>query len=188
VQLRELLESKQAEIVDRWCDLTLQVYPEESARLMRREKDRFQNPIGRVTHESLESLFDGIRTGRPPGEMADALDGIVRIRAVQDLSCSTALAFLFELKLAVRDVLGDEALGRSSGTELSALEAAIDRLALQAFDLFVLCREKIHELRVGEIKRRTSVLFERMNDRPGEPTTPSADCGPCDGVNGGCGA
>jgi hypothetical protein len=188
VQLRELLESKKAAIVDRWCDLTLRVYPQESARLMRREKDRFQNPVGRVTRESLESLFDGLRTGRPAGEMTDALDGIVRIRAVQDLSCSTALTFLFELKQAIRDELGEDALGRVSDAELSALEVGIDRLTLQAFDLFVLCREKIHELRVGEIKRRTSVLFERMNERPDEPTNQSADCGPCDGVNGGCGA
>ena len=188
MQLRELLENKKAAIVDRWCDLTLQVYPDESARLMRREKDRFQNPVGRVTRESLESLFDGLRTGRPPEEMTDALDGIVRIRAVQDLSCSAALAFIFELKRVVRDELGEEAVGRTPEAELSALEAGIDRLTLQAFDLFVLCRDKIHELRVGEIKRRTSVLFERMNDRPGEPTATTADCGPCDGVNGGCGA
>ena len=188
MQLRELLESKKAAIVDRWCDLTLRVYPEESARLMRREKDRFQNPVGRVTRESLESLFDGLRTGRPAGEMTDALDGIVRIRAVQDLSCSTALAFLLELKRAIRNELGEDAVNRTSDAEFSALDAGIDRLTLQAFDQFVLCREKIHELRVGEIKRRASVLFERMNDLPDEPTKQSADCGPCDGVNGGCGA
>ena len=164
MQLRELLDSKKAAIVDRWCDLTLRVYPQESARLIRHEKDRFQNPVGRVTRESLESLFEGLRTGRPTEEMADALDGIVRIRAVQDLSCSAALAFIFELKRTIRDELDQDALRRVPVAELAALETGIDRLALQAFDLFVLCREKIHELRIGEIKRRSSVLFERLGE------------------------
>jgi len=179
VRLRELLESKKAAIVDRWCDLTLQVYPPESARLMRQEKDRFQNPVGRVTRESLECLFEGLLTGRPAEEMADALDGIVRIRAVQDLSPSAALAFLPLLRLAIREELGEDASGRVPAADHSALESGIDRLTLQAFDLFVVCREKIHELRIGEIKRRTRVQFERM----GEP----AGCGPCDDVKGGCG-
>ena len=155
MQLRDLLESKKAAIVDRWCDLTLRVYPRQSAQLMLREKDRFQNPVGRVTRESLESLFDGLRTGLPVEEMSEALDGIVRIRAVQDLSPSAALAFLFDLKEAIRDEVGVD--GFPEG-DLSELEAAIDRLALQAFDQFAVCREKIHELRIGEIKRRTSVV------------------------------
>ena len=179
MQLRELLESKQAAIVDRWCDLTLQVYPRESARLMRQEKDRFQNPVGRVTRESLESLFEGLRTGRPVEDMTDALDGIVRIRAVQDLSPSAALAFLLHLKQAIREELGEDATGHVSAADYSAMEAGIDRLTLQAFDVFVICREKVHDLRVGEIKRRTSVLLERMGD--------PAECGPCDDANGGCG-
>jgi len=179
VQLPELLESKHAAIVDRWCDLTLQVYPPESARLMIREKDRFRNPVGRVTRECLESLFEGLRTGRPPEEMVDALDGIVRIRAVQDLSPSAALAFLLQLKQAIREELGDDVSTRVPAEQTTAMHCGIDRLALQAFDIFVLCREKVHDLRIGEIKRRTSVLLERM----GEP----ARCGPCDNVNGGCG-
>ena len=179
MQLRELLDNNKAAIVDRWCDLTLRVYPAQSAQLMQREKDRFQNPVGRVTRESLETLFDGLRSGLPATEMVDALDGIVRIRAVQDLPSSAALTFLFDLKRAIRDELGDDSVRRLPDADLSALDAAIDRLALQAFDQFVLCREKIHELRIGEIKRRTSVLFERM----GEP----GGCGPCDDVNGGCG-
>lgn len=187
MQLRELLDSNKAAIVDRWCDLTLRVYPQQSAQLMQREKDRFQNPVGRVTRESLEMLFDGLRSGLPASEMAEALDGIVRIRAVQDLSSSAALTFLFDLKRAIRDEIGDDAVRRLPDAELPALEAAIDRLALQAFDQFVLCRDKIHELRIGEIKRRTSVLFERMGEDAVGPTNEPAECGPCDGANGGCG-
>jgi hypothetical protein len=154
---------------------------------LRREKDRFQNPVGRVTLESLGTLFEGLRNGLPAERMTEALDGIVRIRAVQDLSCSAALTFLFDLKRAIRDEIGDDAVGRLPTAELASLETAIDRLALQAFDRFLLCREKIHELRIGEIKRRTSVLFERMGENVVGQASEPAECGPCDGVNGGCG-
>lgn len=132
-------------------------------------------------------MFEGLQNGLPAEEMTDALDGIVRIRAVQDLSPSASLAFLFELKRTILDELGDDAISRVPGAELSALEAAIDRLTLRAFDMFVLCREKVHELRIGEIKRRTSVMFERMGESAVERSDGPADCGPCDSVNGGCG-
>jgi hypothetical protein len=38
--------------------------------------------------------------------------------------------------------------------ELSALETRIDRLALLAFDCYMKCREKIYEIRLGELRRR----------------------------------
>jgi hypothetical protein len=180
VQSRQRLLSRKAAIVDRWCELTLGVYPPESFRLMRREKDRFQNPVGRVTHESLESLFDGLVEDRPADEMADALDGIVRIRAVQDLSPSTALAFLFQLKDAIREACGEEV------PVDAAFDARIERLVLQAFDLFSSCRGKIQELRIKEIKNRASVLLERMGELPTKRSDGPAACGPCDNVNGGC--
>lgn len=155
VQLRELLQTRRTAIVDRWTDRTLQVYPPDAARLMGREKDRFQNPVGHVTRNSLEELYDGLVAGRPADEMTAALDGIVRIRAVQDLSPSQAVGFVFLLKRSVRDELTEGAKAN-----LTDLDTAIDHLALEAFDHYVRCREKIHELRRNEIRRQTSRLTE----------------------------
>jgi len=171
VQLQALLRSKRNAIVNRWTDLTLEVYPSQSAQLMRREKDRFQNPVGRVTRESLESLYDGLVAGRSAEKMAPELDGIVRIRAVQDLSPSAAVGFTLLLKRAVREELGENGSAAGSSAERIGLYAAIDRLALQAFDQFVRCREKIYQLRLREVKQYGP-----------------AECGPCDDLKGGCGA
>jgi hypothetical protein len=156
VPLREFLETRRTAIIDRWTELTLRVYPPDAVRRMRREKDRFRNPVGHVTRRSLEELYDGLRAGRPTGEMTDPLDGIVRVRAVQDLSPSQAVGFLFLLKRSVRDELGE-----SATVDLSKMESEIDRLALEAFDLFVRCREQIHELRRNEIRKQRSTLLER---------------------------
>lgn len=182
------LEDRKRAIVDRWAELALRVYPPESSRIMLRETDRFRNPVGRITRESLDALYDGLVSASPAGELTPHLDGIVRIRAVQDLSPSAAVEFLFLLKRAVREELGGEAGSRRAAPDLSALDSSIDRLALAAFDLFVQCREKICELRVDEVKRNASALLERLHAGPGGAGVESDECGSCRQVKGGCGA
>jgi len=157
VELRESLRNRRAAIIDRWANLALTVYTEDFTRRLKQEKDRFQNPVGHMTRNSLEEVLDGLIAGRPAADLTGSLDGIVHIRAVQELSPSRALEFIFLLKRAVREALGDEA-----GADLSDLDAAIDRLALAAFDLYVQCKEKVHELRRNEIRRNASGLLERM--------------------------
>ena len=73
----DLAEPARAAIVDRWLELTLEVYPEDSARFMKREKDRFGNPVGQLTRESLASLFEALLNDRTPEEMRDSLDPLV---------------------------------------------------------------------------------------------------------------
>jgi hypothetical protein len=168
VELRESLRSRRAAIIDRWANLALTVYTEDYTRRLKQEKDRFQNPVGHMTRSSLEEVLDGLLAGRPAADLTGSLDGIVRIRAVQELSPSRALEFIFLLKRAVREALGDDA-----GTDLTDLDAAVDRLALAAFDLYTQCKEKIHELRRNEIRRNASGLLERRQraaaSKHGEP-------------------
>lgn len=160
MRLDELLGSRRTAIVDRWTDLALEVYPLHSTSLIGLEKDRFRNPVGHLTRDGLDALFEGLLAGRRPAELREPLDCIVRIRAVQDLSPSQALGFVLLLKRAVREEL-DETAAR--GIDLHAVDRWIDELALQAFDQFVECRERIHALRVREIKRRGATLLERMS-------------------------
>jgi hypothetical protein len=181
VQLEELLRNRRTAIVNRWTDLALRVYPQDSTGFIRHEKDRFRNPVGHLTRESLDALITGLLAGRSVEEMKQPLDRIVRIRAVQDLSPSQAVGFVCLLKRAVREELG-EAPEREM--DLSAVDAWIDGLVLQAFDLFVECRQRIYELRVREIKCRASTLLERMKERSEESP---ADCRPVQPVKGGCG-
>jgi len=168
MHLSDGLKDRRGAIVNRWKALALAVYPERGARFIARERDRFQNPVGHVLDESLGILYDGLLTHDPAEEMRRALDGIVRIRAVQDLPASEAVGFVFLLKRAIRDVLGAADAGPSRDDGLSELHERIDRLALEAFDLFVQCREKIYDLRVREIRGRTSTLLERLGARDTE--------------------
>jgi hypothetical protein len=188
VQLPDLLKSKRTAIVERWKELALQSYPQDSVPFLRQERDRFCNPIGHLTGESLEAVFEGLVAGRPAEQTRAALDGIVRVRAVQDLSASQAVGFVFLLERAIREELGEAGASRVSGAEWSALRAGIDELALQAFDLFMECREKIYELRADEVKRRTSRLLERLQRQvvQDEAGPDPLESGPH--AKGGCGA
>ena len=157
MELRDSLRSRRAAIIDRWANLAFTVYNADYTRRLKQEKDRFQNPVGHRSRDSLEELFDGLLAGRPAADLTGALDGIVRIRAVQELSPSRALEFIFLLKRAVREALGDD-----TRADLTDLDAAIDRLALAAFDLYTQCKEKVHELRRNEIRQQASDHLERM--------------------------
>jgi len=168
VHLPGILKSKRKAIVDRWMDLALQVYPQDSARFMRSEKDRFGNPVGRITREALETVFEGLVTGRAIEEIRGSLDEILRLRAVQDMPPSQAVGFVFLLKRAIHEELGEVEADRAPSGDLTALHSGIDHLGLAAFDLFMQCREKIYDLRAREIRRRTASLLARAERGAGE--------------------
>ena len=110
-------------------------------------------------------------------DTAGALDGIVRIRAVQDLSPAAAVGFVLLLKRAVREVLAEGRPGLPEAPDLSELDQAVDRLLLEAFDLFAECRETIYRLRVGELKRGAPAACTGALDPINEPEDGCGGCG-----------
>ena len=154
--LAAILKNRRSAIVDKWLERLIGTYPESTTRFLSQEKDPFQNPVGHNLKEGLSNLFDGLIQPGEVASLASVLDGIVRIRAVQDFTAGQALVFPFLLKQIIRTEFSADIQRYSN--ELSALEARIDELALLAFDLFVKCREQVYELKVNEIKRRSFIL------------------------------
>jgi len=153
----QLPQEKQVAILDRWRELILSSYPAEAAAFFGRQKDRFANPVGEAVRRHSAVLLDGILADTPPHDpaIAEALDGLVRIRAVQDFTPAQAVAFVFQLKQALR-----EALPEGGGAPVE-LELRVDRLALAAFDHYARCREQIFDVKIREIRNRTAKLFAR---------------------------
>jgi hypothetical protein len=79
--------------------------------------------------------------------IAPALDALIRIRAVQDLTASQAVGFVFLLKPILRELAPVD----------DSLNDRIDRLALMAFDKYMQCREQLADIRVNEGQRRMHV-------------------------------
>jgi len=153
-----LLRDKREEILGDWLSRTLESYPEQTQAFLRRERDRFRNPAGRILREGLAVLLDEILGEMDPERTNPALLEIVRLRNVQDFTPGRAVGFVFLLKETLR---GDPEL-RADPAAVEAVFERVDRLILQAFDLYVQCREKMAQIRVDEARRRVFML-ERSN-------------------------
>jgi hypothetical protein len=169
--LRDVLQPHRSEVLDRWRGLVLDSYPEEAARFFRKERDRFKNPVGQSIQRATETIVDGVLLERGTEGVADALESLVRIRAVQDFSPSEAVAFVFLLKRVVREVLEETSGEATPRVLLSELESRVDALALAAFEAYARCREELHEIRLRSSQRRVAVLLERYDrEVPEGPT------------------
>jgi len=147
--LKTALTAKRDAILERWFQEVLATYPKDTARFLAGGGDPFANPVGHTVREGLGRLFDALFTDEPATELSAAVDGIVRIRAVQEFKPSAAVGFIYTLKGILREEL---AAAELPAAELAVLDNGVDRLALVAFDVYMQCREKIFEIRVREIK------------------------------------
>jgi hypothetical protein len=149
MELNDALKAHREAVLDRWFQVALATYPADAARFLASDANRFSNPVGHTVRESLSRVYDGLAGAPDPAALAAAVDGMVRIRAVQEFSPSGAIGFVFALRQILREELAEAGLAPA---DLALLDAAVDRAALAAFDVYMQCREKIFDIRVREIR------------------------------------
>jgi len=174
--LNDFLQQKKARIAERWLEEVYRGYPSGTGILWKRAPNQcdnpFGNPVGHTLARETGAILELLLEGKDPAgssAFAPPLENMLKIRAVQDLSASQAVSFVFLLKEVIRSELaGDLRGGEFSGAALNELmgdlvelNGRLDRLALEAFDLYMKCRERICELRINEVKRRVSSRLER---------------------------
>ncbi len=133
-------------ILEHWIAETIRAYPEPAATFLSGEGDPFRNPVGHTIRQSLAVLLDELRGEMDTAAIASALDALVRLRAVQDLSPSQAVGFVYLLKPILRK--------HAPEADQAGLGDRIDRLALMAFDQYMNCREQVAEIRWRESRRQ----------------------------------
>lgn len=157
-----LLDNKEA-ILKKWLQLVVETYPKDSQQLLATKSDRFSNPVSADLHQGLEGLFNGLMTAKEDAyDFSEFLDKVVRIRAVQDFTPANALVFLFYIKNAVREILAPKINEYGIFEELLNFESKVDSLVLLAFNIYMSCREDLCNVRIAEINRRTSRIWERV--------------------------
>ena len=147
------------QLLEAWFDRAIGVYADEAVAKFRTVEDRFANPIGTGVRTHLGRLLDGLLAGEQPA--AEALDGMLRVRAVQEMPASKAVAFLAELP----DVLGavldpDDDAGRREADD--AIRLARTYL-LAGFDTYSNCREQVWRIRATELRSRSQRVIEGLN-------------------------
>lgn len=168
--VRNLLSGKKSALLERWFDIVLETYPHDSSGFLKNKKRQFANPVGYTISQGLEDLLDELlqERGMDVEKVSSVLEGIIRIRAVQDVTPSRALTFIFRLKNVLREELRSTTV---PSEEIDALESRIDAMALISFDLFMKCREKIYDLKANELRNMTFRLLQKAKlvcEIPGE--------------------
>jgi hypothetical protein len=145
------------EILVRWTDRVFDGYPEETAKFLRSNSDRFANPVAAGLREGLAEILDGVLRGVETHELTSALDGVIRVRAVQEFEPSVAVGFVYDLKNVLRESGWEHVDG-----SMDELDRRIERLGLCAFDVYMRCREDMWRIRAQEIRNQSVGIMERV--------------------------
>ncbi len=123
--------------------------------------------MGVTLSEGMEALYEGLLQGVEADQLSSPLGKILQIRSVQDFSPSQAVVIVSLLKKALQEEMkGNKIEMNGMIEEWFDLESRIDQLSLMAFDIYTTYRERIHEIRLKEVKEqrdRAFQLLERTN-------------------------
>ncbi len=160
-RLRVLLLEQREALLSDWLDRIAHTYSSDGGDFLLKQKNRFQNPVGYALQTETEVLFEQLVGGFDMKVIFPSLENILKIRAVQDFTPARAVGIVFFLKDIIRTRLTAAIREDELFDELFAFESRIDDLALLAFDIFVNCREKLYDIRAGELRRRYTRLLTR---------------------------
>ncbi|MBO4317246.1 MAG: RsbRD N-terminal domain-containing protein [Mailhella sp.] len=165
-ELAAALSEAKESLLPLWISAFLASYPLSSTGFIRTNSDPFANPVGNVTRESLDVLYDACAgEDCEPDAVKAALFKLIQLRAVQDFTPSQVIGALCRLKSLVREKIIEPSL---AGPETDAvavvgdfceMEARVDSLLLLGLDMYAERREKVFRIRVDEIKRSQSQVL-----------------------------
>jgi len=137
-----------SEILEKWIEKVADSHPQSAAALRTPKPDPFRNPVGYTIRHGLAQLFEQLQGDMDASAIDSALDNILRIRAVQDMSASEAAGFVTPL----RSILPQA----PATSDLDLMNSRIDQLTLAAHEKYMQCREQIRAARCHEAARLAS--------------------------------
>jgi hypothetical protein len=160
MDLQKFLTENRQKLVEKWIVSVIATYPADSVKFFKNTKDPFANPVGSTIKRSLDLLFtEVIKQKMDPAAVNEAMDPIVRLRAVQEFTPSQAISFIFTIKQLLRKELAKQLQEESVEQFLKAVSFNTDEMILIAFDIYGMCREKIYLLRINQAKNSLNKLL-----------------------------
>ncbi len=141
------IKNKRDLILNDWFSCIVSSYSIEISEFIKNQSDFFNNPVGRTIFSSLSTLLNGIIYKGKISLLRPTIDSIVRIRAVQGFKGSDAIGFFFSLKKIFRKYLSNK-----NNSWIIECEIFIDKLAISAFDVFMICKEQLYRLKANEAR------------------------------------
>ena len=158
MDLAEAFRNYEDKIVDQWVDYTLSSY--KSSTFFKKGRDKFSNPVGENTRESLGKLFKLLTSNADAKEFVAPLDQIMRVRSIQEFTASEAVGPIHAVKHITREILEKDSERKQFIADLYEFEFNVDLAVLAAFDLYSQCRERLYKVRIKEIKSGTIILTD----------------------------
>lgn len=147
------------EIVAIWVQKVFSTYPLETTGFLHTKHDPFANPVGNMTREAGDVLFDAV-SGQDISLSAvkSSLERFVRLRAVQSHPAGIAMAVFYLLKPILREKLMNKFIAAGRLNEYLEAESRLDSLVLIAFDIYSGARDALAESRIKEIRAQYAQL------------------------------
>ncbi len=159
MKLQELLTTKRDYLLGCWEDIILGEYQKDTFRIFKKQKDQFANPVGHKIRTGLAELYDVLCDESDNEVATPGLDDLLKVRAVQPISASTAVSFVFDLKSLVETQCQKEGMD-SFYKEFLAFCARVDAAALAMFDIFSNCRQTVYQIRMNEFKTGRHIITD----------------------------
>jgi hypothetical protein len=160
MDLQAFLTENRQKLVEKWIASVLATYPADSVNFFKNTKDPFGNPVGSTIKRSLDHLFTQvIKQKMDPKALNEAMDPVIRLRAVQKFTPSQAISFVFTIKQLLRKELARHLQEKSVESFLADVESNTDEMILIALDIYGTCREKIYLLRINQAKNSLNKLL-----------------------------
>ena len=132
-------------IVEAWFSKAVEIYPQPAQEGMRQISDRFRNPVAFSLRESLAALVNELTGDMSISHVSEALDAVLRVRAVQNCTPDEAIAFTFRLGDVIRE--------QHAETLFPDIEQRISSLKDCAREQYAACRKDIAQIRSREGRR-----------------------------------
>ena len=161
MSLEKLLKKKKDKIEKRWFELVIKTYAPETVVIFKNHKNSFANPVGSTIFKGLKGVFSELLTDFDTENIKKLIDPLIRIRAVQNFSPSQAISFIFPLKMIIREELKKEFKDKDILEQFLQFSLKIDDLSLIAFDIYMVCKEKIYNLKAYEARNLFHKAFSR---------------------------
>jgi hypothetical protein len=157
MEANQYLEKARDSILDEWRTRTLDADP-NGKYLRKANLGPFTNPLGHTVTKEIEVIFDGILGQGDSSLIEAALDGIIRIKAVQGTSASEALSFLrIGREIFRRECTKGQVLDSATMTEI---ENTFEDILFRGFDIYMGCREQLWNIKMDELKRNNYPGFD----------------------------
>ncbi|MFP4194621.1 MAG: RsbRD N-terminal domain-containing protein [Desulfobacterales bacterium] len=166
----EIISANRNRWISQWFDAVINSYPEESAGFFKDTSDPFSNPVGATLKKGIKDLFDVVTAGNFDSRAAhEALEPMIRLRALQEFTPSEALGFITDIKWIIRGDSAADQNNQAVAERLDRIAEAADRALLTAFDIYMECKKHVYDLRARQARdsvRELLVKKELISELP----------------------